>query len=69
MRVRKIKNISNHTVTAQLAEGATMDLPPGVEVKNVRVENLSELRPDCDIVSDLGEVSEDRRSSKTKLFG
>lgn len=68
MRIKKIKNISNLTAVLDLGEGSFLHLPSGQEIKNVRVENVDELRHCCDITSDLGEIQE-RRTGKTRLDG
>jgi hypothetical protein len=66
MRAKKIKNTSDSDVIVDLGEGTTVKLPPGQEIKNVRVENVGQLRGQCDVVSDLGEICE-HRTDKTRL--
>jgi hypothetical protein len=68
MRVKKIKNVSDHMVKVDLGQGTTVNLPPKQEIQNVRVENVSDLREQCRITSDLGEIVE-RRTGKNRLNG
>jgi len=68
MRCRRVKNISNHDVTAELDEGTKLIIPPNIEAKNIRVQNLSDIHKDCEVVSDLGEIRESK-PGKTKLLG
>lgn len=68
MRVKKLKNVSDSTVEVDLGQGTTVNLPPGQEIQNVRVDNVSDLREKCQVTSDLGEIVE-HRTGKTKLNG
>jgi len=68
MRVRKLKNVSEHDVVAELDEGTTLIIPPNAEAKNIRVQNLTDIHEDCEVTSDLGEIRESK-PGKTKLLG
>ena len=67
MRMKRVKNTSASDVQVELEGGVNMSLPPGAEVKNIRVQNLGELRGKVEAVSDLGEICE-VRTDKTKLL-
>ena len=67
MRMKKVKNTSARDVQVELEGGVSMSLPPGAEVKNIRVQNLGEIRDKVEAVSDLGEICE-VRTNKTKLL-
>lgn len=67
MRMKKVTNTSASDVQVELEGGVNVSLPPGQEIKNVRVQNLGELRGKVEAISDLGEICE-VRSDKTKLF-
>ena len=66
MRVKRIKNVSDHTVQVNLDDGVHVHLPAGQEIRNVRVNNICGLKEDCEILSDLGEIQE-HRTGKTRL--
>jgi hypothetical protein len=63
MRIKKIENTSNEDVHLDLGEGSQLTLRPGSTFRNVRVENLDQIKD----TSDLGEIREDH-SGPVKLF-
>jgi len=67
MRVKKIKNKSNEDVQLDVGDGSKLTLSPGSSFKNLRVENLDQIRSKVEVTSDLGEILE-TNNSKTKLF-
>lgn len=67
MRIKVIKNISQEDVQLDLGEGTKMTLSPGASFKNVRVENLDQIKKKVKVTSDLGEIREDH-SGPTKLY-
>ncbi len=56
MRIRKMKNVSNHNVSVKQPSGAEFMLTPGNSVENVQVSNLKEVLGDVSIKHDLTEV-------------
>lgn len=66
MRLKSIKNTSREVVRLILESGITIGLPPNVEIKNVIVTNLNEIRKSVSIIADLAEINEG--TGKTKLF-
>lgn len=67
MRMKKVTNTSASDVQVELEGGVNVSLPPGQEIKNVRVQNLGELRGKVEAISDLGEICE-VRANKNKLL-
>ena len=66
MRLRKLENISNEDVELQHKNGAKTTLPPGVELKDIDIVNLSEVKGRTKTTIDLTEVNENQ--GKTKLL-
>jgi hypothetical protein len=67
MRIKKIENTSNEDVHLDLGEGSQLTLRPGSTFRNVRVENLDQIKDRVKVTSDLGEIREDH-SGPVKLF-
>lgn len=65
MRLVKIKNNSNEDVELKHKNGAKTTLPPGIELEDVDITNLSEVKARTKTTIDLTEVNE--TLGKTKL--
>lgn len=65
MKLVRIENISNENVQIKHKNGAETTLPPGVELKNVDIANLDEIKGKTSTIIDLTEVTE--HQGKTQL--
>lgn len=56
MKVTKLTNTSEESVTVRLVDGGSVSLPPQGRVENVDVSNLNEIRPKVKAVEHIQEV-------------
>ena len=59
MKLRRIENNSNEDVQLKHKNGAETTLPPGIELRDVDIVNLDEVKGLIKTTVDLTEVSED----------
>jgi hypothetical protein len=56
MQCSKIKNTGSKNLTVVLDDNTNIHMPPGAEMENVNVTNLSEIRGNIDVTQDLSEI-------------
>ena len=66
MRLKKIENNSNEDVELKHKNGAKTTLPPGTELKDIDIVNISEVKGKTKTIVDLTEVKDDQ--GKQKLY-
>lgn len=68
MRVKKLTNTSEESVTVRLVDGGAVSLPPKGQVTNVNVSNLNELRPNVSAVEHIQEVLPESVQADKKMY-